>query len=373
MPRIHLFPVGNGDTSLIEFEDGRLMLIDFCRPDLAEDDEDKRIDIRQALRSILEEKERDYIDVVAFTHPHDDHVIGSEDFFWLDHAVKYQDEERIRINELWVPAAMVVATGLSGAAYAIRQEARHRLSTGSGIRVFSTPGQLEDWVDGQDGLVLDDVLPLITHAGELAPGFTADEGGAEVFVHAPFSTDLDTVSDDHNGSSLVLHLTFSPTGSATRAMFGADAEYEVWQRVVDLTERHGNGDRLDWDIFKVAHHCSHDALAPTAGDGTTVPVDEVAGLFDCAGSGCILIASCNPIDTDNTPPHTEAAAYYRAVASEHDGEFLVTMEYPSEGAPQPIVIEIGEDGPALQRSASRRWAGAAAVTSTRSSRYGYGL
>jgi hypothetical protein len=57
------------------------------------------------LKADLRCARRDYYDVVYFTHLDDDHCCGSGHFFWLEHAAKYQGESRIKIDELWVPAA----------------------------------------------------------------------------------------------------------------------------------------------------------------------------------------------------------------------------------------------------------------------------
>ena len=37
-----------------------------------------------------------------------DHIMGSTEFFELLHAAKYQGDGRIKIRELWVPAAMLI-------------------------------------------------------------------------------------------------------------------------------------------------------------------------------------------------------------------------------------------------------------------------
>jgi glyoxylase-like metal-dependent hydrolase (beta-lactamase superfamily II) len=144
MAKMTFFPVGNGDTTLIEFGDGRLMLVDYCHRVRGEDDKEPYIDLASSLSAILADLERDDIDVVVFTHRHDDHSSGAEEFFSFDHAETYQGEGCIAIRELWVPASMVLATGLEGSARVIRQEARHRIRQGSGVRVFSAPEALCD-------------------------------------------------------------------------------------------------------------------------------------------------------------------------------------------------------------------------------------
>jgi hypothetical protein len=67
------------------------------------------------------------------------HCGGSGDFFWLEHALKYQGEGRIKIKELWVPAGAILEDGCEDSARIIRQEARYRLKMGSGIRRADIP------------------------------------------------------------------------------------------------------------------------------------------------------------------------------------------------------------------------------------------
>lgn len=371
MAKLTFFPVENGDTMLIESDDGRLMLVDYCHRIKGEDNVEPCIDLASTLGALLADLKREAIDVVVFTHRHDDHTAGAEEFFSLDHAATYQGDGRVAIGELWIPASMVLATGLEGSARVIRQEARYRIREGSGVRVFSAPDALND-LAADLGISEDEMMSLVVGAGEVAPGWTADDGDVEVFVHSPFYGNCEPEADeeDSNGTSIVLHLTFLPNENPTRVLLGADAEWEVWKQVVELTEQHGNDKRLDWDVFKLAHHCSYTALAEEAGQGKTVPEDGVDRLYEHAQAGAILIASSNPIMSEGTPPHQEAAEYYQSVQERVRGKFFVTMEYPNQDAPEPLIIEIGEFGPAEKRSESARWSGVGAVLGSRSSRYG---
>lgn len=371
MAKMTLFPVGNGDSILLEFDDGRLMLVDYCHKSVGEDEGHPCIDLSSSLSALLADLGRDDVDVVVFTHRHADHTSGAEDFFTFDHAAKYQGDGRIAIGELWVPAALVLASDLEESARVIRQEARYRITQGAGIRVFSAPDALDE-LAADLGVSEEDLSTLIVGAGEFAPGWTGDKGGAGVFVHSPFSSNCepDAEDEDTNGTSIVLHLTLFPDASPVRVLLGADAEWEVWQQIVRLTEYHGNDERLMWDVFKLAHHCSYTALSEEAGDGKTVPAEDVDRLFEQGQQGAILVASSNPIDGEGTPPHVEAAEFYRSIAEAAGGTFLVTMEYQDEESPEPLVIELGEYGPAVKRSESARWSGAGAAIGTRSSRYG---
>ena len=66
------------------------------------------IDLNARLKSELDDARRDYFDLVSFTHADTDHISGSTDLFELQHAAKYQGDGRIKIGELWVPAAMLL-------------------------------------------------------------------------------------------------------------------------------------------------------------------------------------------------------------------------------------------------------------------------
>jgi hypothetical protein len=208
MARMTFYPLGNADSSLIEFADGRLMLIDFFDRGETEDAGERRIDLPSELRSVLEDKGRGSLDVVAFTHADDDHVHGAEDFFWFDHAQTYQDPERIKVGEIWVPACFILEAGAEGSARIIRQEARHRLKAGKGIRVFANPGSLDGWLR-DNNIEPQDRAHLISHAGRCVDGFIDKASGqAEIFVHSPFSFQMENEKVERNSASLVLHITF---------------------------------------------------------------------------------------------------------------------------------------------------------------------
>ena len=66
-------------------------------------------------------------------------------------------------------------------------------------------------------------------------------------------------------------------------------------------------------------------------------------------------------------PHRQAANYYREVASDKDGEFVVTMEHPKVSSPKPVVVEISGLGAKLKKT---QLVGSAAVTSVAAPRAG---
>jgi hypothetical protein len=272
MHKLTFSPLGNADCTHIELECGKQLLFDFADLKNHADANDKRIDLPAQLRKDL--GDRKSYDVVAFTHLDDDHVHGSSEFFHFDHASCYQSDDRIRIEELWVPAAAIIEDGLEDCARVIRQEARKRLREGWGIRVFSRPEQLRGWLENE-GYTLDSRAHLITDAGTLVPGWNKGAEGVEFFVHSPFATRLnDNSVVDRNKDSLVLHGTFTVGGVETRVLFGADIEHEMLSDVVATTRYHGREERLESDIVKLPHHCSYLSLGPEKGEYSTKPTER---------------------------------------------------------------------------------------------------
>lgn len=354
MPKLTFYPLGNADTCLIDLADGRKVLFDFSDERNPDDKADKRIDLTKALRDDLKAAKRDGYEVLAITHLDDDHTHKADEFFYLDHAEKYQKGTRTKFKELWVPAAVIVESrnNLEAGAQAIQAEARHRLREGYGIRVFSRPESLHDWLE-DNGLTVEDRSAFITDAGNVVPGFTLAADGVEFFVHSPFAwrQDENTVID-RNGDSLVMQLTFRVEGVQTLAILGSDVDHDALSAIVQTTKRHGRESRLGWHVFKLPHHCSYLTLSPDKEKSPTVPVPDVKWLFETQGKQRgIVVSTSDQIPSkgsheggSNQPPHKQAAEYYRGLARDKSGEFVVTMEQPSVSAPEPIIIEVTKDG-----------------------------
>lgn len=357
MPKLTLFPLGNADCCRIDLDGGEKILLDCAATLDPNDATDKRCDLHQELRDDLKAADRDYFDVVAFTHLDRDHFARSTEFFHLEHAKKYQGGGRIKMNVMWVPAAMITEDAPDDEeARVLQKEARHRFKQGAGIRVFSRPERLRKWCE-QNGIKLEDRCGLITDAGKLVPEFSIEKHGVEFFVHSPFAVRQDAKTvEDRNGDAIIVQATFKVDGVETMALLMADADHEVLADIVRVTKSKGNQARLEWDIAKLPHHCSYLSLGPEKGVDKTAPVDEVAWLYEDQGrAGAIIVSTSKPIpvkgskeDDDVQPPHRQAANYYKPVLAASDGEFVVTMEHPKVSAPKPVVIEIGSRGHTLK-------------------------
>lgn len=355
MHKVIFYPVGNGDTSQIILENEKRILFDFCHQKNSEDEGSKDFNLKKYLKDELDKEKRDYFDVVAFTHGDNDHICNSTEFFELLQAPKYQGNGRVKINELWVPAAMILETATndeqSDEFVIWRQEARYRLKQGKGIRVFSKPEKLKQWLEDND-LRLDDRRSLITDAGQLVPNLSLDVDEVEFFCHSPFIKHVDGNDDIlRNEAALIFQVRFEVCGTRFNYFAMGDSEHEVLVDIVNTTSYHGNEDRLDWDLFSLPHHCSYRTLGPDKGDKETIPVKNVDTLLLHGQEDAYIVSSSNPIGSDKDayaqkqPPHIQAKNTYLKYLKKINGRrFLVTMEEPSESRPQPIVFEIAVDG-----------------------------
>jgi len=377
MHKLTFYPLGNADCCLIELDGGKKILFDYANTRDPEDNEDLRCDLPALLREKLESENRKYFDVVAITHLDEDHYKGAAELFWLDHAEKYQSEDRVKIETLWVPAAAITETSFEKAeAKILQKEARYRLKKGQGIRVFSRPERLREWCEAND-VSLDDRLDLITNAGQLVPEFTLVQDGVEFFVHSPFAKRLnDDEIEDRNEDAIVVQATFSVQDVRTQVLLLADVTHEVLSDIVAITrDMKERPERLAWDIAELPHHCSYLALGTDKGEDKTQPVENVDWLWREQGQEHgIIVSTSKPIpvkgsdeDDDANPPHRQAANYYGDVVANLSGEFRVTMEWPRKEAPRPLVIEIAESKASVDKSSETA---SAHLTSRRAPRAG---
>ncbi len=355
---ITFYPVGNGDTCQIALAGGTRVLFDYCHRRVAEDDDDPRIDLKKHLQDELKAAKRDSFDMVAFTHADTDHISGSTEFFELRHAAKYQGAGRIKIDELWVPAAMLVEDvtreQLSDEFALLRKEARYRLLEGSGIRVFSNPPALKDWLHPElkkRGEAVTARDHLIVDAGQIVDSFSLARDGVEFFCHSPFIKHCNGTDVLRNEAALIFNVRLRADGSDYDFLQIGDSTWDVLEDVVQTTRYHGNGDRLRWDLHNLPHHCSYLALSDDKGKSETTPKPLVKDLLLEGKSGAYIVSSSDPIPDSADmyervqPPHIQARKAYKSHLDQIGGRrLLVTMEEPNASKPKPLVFEVTAGG-----------------------------
>jgi hypothetical protein len=354
MAKITFYPLGNADSYLIQTDMNNFFLFDFAEMKNPDEINDKRIYLGKSIKEDIGWPNRKYIDVLAISHGDNDHVKGISNTFHLEHAQKYQGNDRIVINELWVPAALIVEEGSEDDTKIIRQEARHRfLSEKKGIKVFARPEHLKDWLESK-GEKIDDYRHLICDAGKIVPGWTVTSKGIEFFVHAPFAERTDDGLLDRNTNSIVMQISINSNRNITKLLATGDSVCEQWEKIVQITKHHKNDPKLEWDILKIPHHCSYKAMSTEKGHYMTEPSKEFQWLLDQGANRGILVSTSEeiPDSTSKQPPHIETYRRYKETAKQLDADLVVTMEHPNKNFPQRLIITIDGDGPALKKTIS---------------------
>ncbi len=86
------------------------------------------------------------------------------------------------------------------------------------------------------------------------------------FVHSPFGSRLeDGTLVDRNTDSIVVQASFLVNGKVTKVILGSDVDHCALTEMVKVTKYHGREERLEWDVFKLPHHCSYLSLGPEKG------------------------------------------------------------------------------------------------------------
>ena len=366
MHKLTFFPLGNADTLYIDLEGGRIFVEDYADMRNPSDKFDLRWDIKSDITNKLKAKNRQDVDTFCITHLDNDHVRGAADFFYLEHAIKYQTEGRYKIKELWVPAGAITEEGAADDARIWRQEARHRLKQGAGIRVFGRPERLKDWLN-TNGLTLASRQHLITDAGQVVPCYTKTADGVEFFLHSPHAHRINEREvEDRNQDSVVMQATFRSGGTDTRVMLGGDTTWECMEDIVSISKSHGNASRLEFEVFKLPHHCSYKALSDVKGATETEPKPLVKEWFEMASRRAIVISTSDKVVSteQKQPPHFQAKNYHVRNMNRVSGQFKVTMEHPTMGSPKPLVLKIDGFGAAIEVLAAAVTGGGAAASRT---------
>ena len=135
-PSITYFPVGNGDTSLIQLSNEGTILID-CNitNDSRDENEESIYDVHEYLLSTLkkDDSEVPFVDAFILTHPDEDHCRGFSETFYTGDPAKYSETDKknglIRVDELWFTPRIFSPheKDMCETAKAIRKEVKRRI------------------------------------------------------------------------------------------------------------------------------------------------------------------------------------------------------------------------------------------------------
>ena len=359
---LSFFPVGNGDMTLVETEEGHKVLIDTNIRSVADDPDDDTPDVVAKLRDklIRDAGGRKYVDALLVSHPDEDHCRGLRKHFHLGPPADWsRDADKIFISEIW-SSPMVFRRAsrhhvLCDDAKAFNTEARRRVrkfresprSIGDGNRIL---------ILGEDeNGKTDDLQSILVRVDEeiLRINGRIDQSvRARLLAPLPADDDDDEELLSKNNSSTVLRFSLSGGGVCDKCRFltGGDAEVAVWEK---LWQRHQwHPDQLSYDILQAPHHCSWHSLSHDSWSEQGEDAEVCEGAHNAlsqARGGATIIASSNPIrDDDNDPPCIRAKREYVSVIDDVKGTFKCVGEHPSEKFPNVMEFEVGRHGVRLK-------------------------
>ena len=359
---ISLFPVGNGDMTLITTETERRVLIDIKIRAKSEVGDDPCPDVLRDLKERLDGDEQSgyAVDAMLLSHPDEDHCLGLRDHFHLGPADTWSPGSgKIFIREMW-SSPMVFRRAskrnrLCDDAKAFNAEARRR------VRRYRTAKESDQSVvDGDRILILgededgktDDLGPILVPAGELVERINRQPDSslsARLLGPLPCEDATDDEVLSKNDSSTILRFSLSGGGRPDRCRFltGGDAGVDIWER---LWAKHG-GSRKDWlsyHILLAPHHCSWHTLSRESwsdSGGTASASEDALKALSQAESGATIVASSKPIkDDDDDPPCVGAKSEYVKITDKCGGKFRCVGEEPSDHSPEVMEFEIGISG-----------------------------
>ena len=356
---LSFFPVGNGDMTLVETEEGHKILIDINIRAAADDPDDDTPDVAAKLRDRLSRDARGrlYVDALLVSHPDEDHCRGLHKHFHLGSPDDWSENaDKIFIREIW-SSPMVFRRAsrhhvLCDDAKVFNAEARRRVrefrvspqSIGDGDRILILG-------EDEDGKTTDlhGILVRVDQEFSQINGRVDQSMTARLLAPLPVDDDDDEDLLSKNNSSTVLRFSLSGGGIRDKCRFltAGDAEVAVWEK---LWQRHQRcPEQLSYDILQAPHHCSWHSLSHDSwseqGENAEVSEDARCALSQVR-DGATIIATSNPIkDDDNDPPCIRAKREYVGIADGVGGTFKCVGEHPSEKSPDVMEFEIGGHGP----------------------------
>jgi hypothetical protein len=350
------WPVGTGDSSTVVVSDQTVVQVDLHDMVKADDEDTHEVPVVDLLVEALPKGAdgRPYLAVFLLTHADKDHCCGFADLL-----------DRVTIGQLWATPRLWREYADPDVpepckdAQAFQEEAERRVqATKDAIANGTEP------VSGDRILVVGYDTDHDKHAySELGDAYLATPGDSiteldgedfagqfEAFIHAPFKADC---AEARNETSLSVQVTLTEDGGQDgKLLLFGDLAHDTIMKIFDYSEYKKREQYLEWDLLLAPHHCSKKVMY-TREDGKDVLQDDVLEALERhARDGAVIIASSGPVpdqDIDGkNPPHRMAADRYREIVD--SGNFVCTMEWPSEQDPVPVTFGVDADGARIVRA-----------------------
>lgn len=386
---IDFFRVGNADMTLVTLSSGYTVLIDCYLLDKGTDLVVATIDDLHT-RLNKDGNGRPYVDAFLETHPDEDHCKGAESYLHLRPLSEYVDEpkgdnarKKVVVREMWSSPLVYHRANakhkLTPDAVAINSEAKRRVKVFKKALESNPKMALRDMVDGeririigedykQDGV--DQLEGLDAIRVNVDDSFViSDKNGSplltiSVLAPLPVVSDEDEAVLTKNNSSVIIRLGFHFSGGATPtwyAMFGGDAEVEIWRRLYRRHKVNLPG-KLGYDLLLAPHHCSWGVLSEVAASAEAEVDAEARAALEQTDDGRVVASSKKIINDDDNPPAHRAKVEYIDILDDARDHFYCTGEVGSGEEATRLTFDITVAGPKPpSRKAPATSAGAASA------------
>ncbi|MCL2165214.1 MAG: hypothetical protein FWH55_12710 [Oscillospiraceae bacterium] len=334
--KITFFPVGNGDMTMIEFQNRTTILID-CNIRM---DDERPYDCLKYLKEHLPKEDgKPYVDAFILTHHHDDHCHEASELFWFGNPA-YRPAGKVLVKELIVTPRLLIDEEIENEhAKAVRKEADRRLrlwgtdsfdKDGNRMQIIGYSSDLK----GYDEMTTVAGNPIGTINGTSCNGY-------ELFVLGPVKKDNDDEDANINDTSIVLKITFIKKKDTFKKRIvmiaGGD---ELCDNLVDIIDK--NPDMM-FDVLIAPHHCSWHSIS-NEDSKTGEAHDTIKQFLDASRDKAHVIASSKPIkrDNDNPPSYRAKNVYLKHL--DNTDRFICLGEYPSEAENKPLILDVSFQG-----------------------------
>jgi hypothetical protein len=343
--QIIFFPVGNGDTVLLE-SGGYTILVDVCYRNACDSNDDDFYDFAPDLRDACRSRGGLHLCVFVLTHPDQDHLTGFTDLFHVGDPSSKDNDDLILIDEMWVSPYSLDPNYETDVSKPVIREIKRRWDLrgtdagkkdGNRIRVLATDGYESSGYIGES--IRWSVIAPTKKEADIPPAKKGED------------------QPSSNDSSLVIRWSVTVDRFENRVLLGGDATVEVWDRVWGTNQKQPGA--LTWHILLTPHHCSRGALARKNLDAGKYDYSEKANnaLGQVEGDGFAVASSKAIKKNDDNPPSWEAKQKYlktlkRNTDADPEERFLNPDTY-KDGAPAPVVFEFTNSGPRLKVPAKK--------------------
>lgn len=347
---LNVFPVGNGDSTLIEADNLTILTDINYRKSLI--DKDEAYDFAPDLRKACKQNNDTYLlDIFVLTHPDQDHLGGLTEIFYTgvpdNYVVDENDESPlILISEIWVSPYSVDPNYETDASKPVIKEIKRRkklMGTDEGEKDGNRLCIL-DTDEETEGSITDNINWTL-----LAP--TSEEAKIE-------DTDDDETHASSNNSSLVIKWKIKVAGKENCILLGADAEVDIWERIWE--DNKDDTDNLAWHILLAPHHCSRNSMARKNEDTEEYEYsDDALNALGVKIDDGFIISSSKPVKNNNdNPPSWDARKKYIDILSSGNNdkpkERFLNPESHKNNKAATVVFQLTSDGPSLDVAKSSK-------------------